>query len=126
VYETADRKFVSLGALEPTFWSDFCRVAGRNDLLPRQFDRAVKEEVAAVFKGRALADWLEAFSGSDGCVEPVLTFEEALTHPQVKARGFVREENGRIVGLNSPFVFGSGEKRPAPGLGEHTFELLGS
>jgi crotonobetainyl-CoA:carnitine CoA-transferase CaiB-like acyl-CoA transferase len=124
VYETADGKYISLGALEPTFWSDFCKVTGRNDLLPRQFDRAVKEDVAAIFKGRSLADWLEAFAGSDGCVEPVLSFEEALAHPQVRARGFVRVEKGRPAGLNSPFVYGSGEARPAPGLGEHTLDVL--
>ena len=125
VYETADGKYVSLGALEPMFWGDFCRVTGRKDLLPRQFDRAIKDEVAAIFKGRTLADWLEAFSGSDGCVEPVLSFEEALAHPQVRARGFVREENGRPSGLNSPFVYGSAEARPAPDLGVHTLAVLG-
>ncbi len=124
VYETADGKFISLGALEPTFWSDFCKVTGRNDLLPRQFDRALKDEVAAIFKARTLADWLDAFSGSDGCVEPVLSFEEALAHPQVKARGYVREENGRPAGLNSPFAYGSAGARPAPGLGEHTLDVL--
>ncbi len=124
VYETADGRFISLGALEPTFWSDFCKVTGRNDLLPRQFDRAIKEDVAAIFKGRSLADWLEMFAESDGCVEPVLSFEETLTHPQVMARGFVREEQGRPVGLNSPFAYGGGEARPAPGLGEHTRLIL--
>ncbi|RIK31918.1 MAG: CoA transferase [Anaerolineae bacterium] len=124
VYETADGKFISLGALEPTFWSDFCKVTGRNDLLTRQFDRAVKDEVAAVFKGKSLAAWLDAFSDTDGCVEPVLSFEEALTHPQVRARGYVREEKGRLAGLNSPFAYGSGEARPAPKLGEHTREIL--
>ncbi len=124
VYETADGKFISLGALEPTFWSDFCKVTRRNDLLTRQFDRAVKDEVAAVFKGKSLAAWLDAFSDTDGCVEPVLSFEEALTHPQVRARGYAREEKGRLAGLNSPFAYGSGEARPAPKLGEHTREIL--
>ncbi|MCL4260576.1 MAG: CoA transferase, partial [Anaerolineales bacterium] len=124
VYETADGKFISLGALEPTFWSDFCKVTGRNDLLPRQFDRTIGSDVATVFKGRTLAEWLDAFSESDGCVEPVLSFEEAIKHPQVRARGFVREDQSRAVGLNSPFVYGNGEARPAPGLGEHTREIL--
>ena len=126
VYETADGKYLSLGALEPTFWSDFCKITGRNDLLSRQFDRTIKGEVAATFKQRTLAAWLEIFSASDGCVEPVISFEEMLSHPQVKARGFVREENGRPVGLNTPFVFARGDrKRTAPGLGEHTNTVLG-
>ena len=85
-----------------------------------------KGEVAATFKQRTLAAWLEIFSASDGCVEPVISFEEMLSHPQVKARGFVREENGRPVGLNTPFVFARGDrKRTAPGLGEHTNTVLG-
>jgi len=125
VYETADGKYLSLAALEPSFWSDFCKVTRRNDLLPRQFDRTIKDEVTGIFKQRSQADWLEAFTSTDGCVEPVLSFEEALAHPQVRARGFVREQNGRPVGLNSPFVFAHGEARPAPGLGEHTREVLG-
>jgi len=126
VYETADGKYLSLGALEPTFWSDFCKLTGRNDLLSRQFDRTIKDEVAATFKQHTLAAWLEIFSDSDGCVEPVISFEEMLSHPQVKARGFVREENGQPVGLNTPFVFArGGRKRTAPRLGEHTNMVLG-
>lgn len=125
IYETADGKYLSLGALEPTFWSDFCKITGRNDLLSRQFDRTIKEDITATFKQRSLAEWLDAFSTSDGCVEPVLSFEEMLSHPQVKARGFVREENGQPVGLNTPFVFARGTQRSVPALGEHTKTVLG-
>jgi crotonobetainyl-CoA:carnitine CoA-transferase CaiB-like acyl-CoA transferase len=124
IYETADGKYLSLGALEPTFWSDFCRLTGRNDLLSRQFDRTIKDQVAATFKQRTLAAWLETFSASDGCVEPIISFEEMLSHPQVRARGFVHEENGQPVGLNTPFVFARGPKRAAPRLGEHTRSVL--
>jgi len=124
IYETADGKYLTLGALEPTFWSDFCKIIGRNDLLSRQFDRTIKEDVAVIFKQRPLAEWLDAFSATDGCVEPILSFEEMLSHPQVRARGFVREENGQPVGLNTPFVFARGTQRSVPGLGEHTTAIL--
>jgi len=117
VYETADGKYLSLGALEPAFWGDFCKITGRNDLLSRQFDRTIKEDVATIFRQRSLAEWVEAFSTVDGCVEPILSFEEMLSHPQVKARGFAREENGYPVGLNTPFVFARDtEQRPVPAL----------
>ena len=124
IYETSDGRYLSLGALEPTFWSDFCKITERNDLLSRQFDRTIKEDVANIFRQKSLAAWLELFSASDGCVEPILSFEEALLHPQIKARGFVREENGQPVGLNSPFVFTRREDRSVPKLGEHTKDVL--
>jgi crotonobetainyl-CoA:carnitine CoA-transferase CaiB-like acyl-CoA transferase len=124
IYETSDGKHITLGALEPTFWMDFCKVTDRADLIPRQFDRTIRADVAAIFKGRSLADWLNAFASSDGCVEPVLSFAEALENPQMRARGYVREEDGRAVGLNSPLVFTHGSPRVAPGWGEHTDDLL--
>jgi crotonobetainyl-CoA:carnitine CoA-transferase CaiB-like acyl-CoA transferase len=124
IYETADGKYLSLGALEPTFWSDFCKITGREDLLSRQFDRTIKDEVASTFRQRSLAAWLGAFSTSDGCVEPVLSFEEMLSNPQVRARGFVREENGQPVGLNTPFIFARDAPRAVPALGEHTHAVL--
>lgn len=125
VYETADGRHLTLGALEPTFWNDFCRITDRNDLLSRQFDRTIKSDLAAIFKKRTLAEWLEAFAASDGCVEPVLSFQEMLAHPQVQARGLVEEENGQPEGLNTPFIFARSGKRSAPRLGEHTYQILG-
>lgn len=124
VYETADGKYLTLAALEPTFWADFCKVTARADLLPRQFDRRLGSEIAAIFRQKSRAEWLSAFAGTDACLEAVNSFEEMLAHPQVRARGFVREENGRPVGLNSPFVFGRRGTTSAPALGEQTREIL--
>lgn len=124
VYETADGKYLTLAALEPTFWADFCRVTDRADLLPRQFDRRLGSEITAIFRQKSRAEWLSAFAGTDGCVEAVNSFEEMLAHPQVRARGFVREQNGKAVGLNSSFVFARGASAPPPSLGQHTREIL--
>lgn len=125
IYETADGKYLSLGALEPTFWSDFCKVTGRNDLLTRQFDRSIKTQVADIFKQRSRAEWVAAFAQSDGCIEPILSFDEMLNHPQIKARGFIQTENGQAMGLHSPFVFAPRNRAAAPTLGEHTEKILG-
>ncbi|MBA4379670.1 MAG: hypothetical protein C0393_03110 [Anaerolinea sp.] len=124
VYETADGKYLTLAALEPTFWADFCRVTARADLLPRQFDRRLGNEIATIFRQKSRAEWLSAFAGTDGCVEAVNSFEEMLDHPQIRARGYVRQENGEPVGMNSPFMFARGESAPAPKLGEHTESAL--
>jgi len=124
IYQTADGNYLTLAALEPTFWTDFCKVTGRADLLPRQFDRAIRGEIAAIFRQRTRDEWLKAFEGMDGCVEAVNSFEEMLEHPQVRARGYLREEGGRPVGVNSPFVFARRGNESAPWLGEHTQAVL--
>ena len=124
VYETADGKYLTLAIIEPTFWADFCQRVARPDLLSRQFDRTIGGELAAIFRQKPRAEWLELFAGSEACVEAVNSFEEMLAHPQVRARGYVREDNGEPAGMNSPFVFARREVLPPPALGQHTREVL--
>jgi crotonobetainyl-CoA:carnitine CoA-transferase CaiB-like acyl-CoA transferase len=126
VYETAEGKYLTLAVIEPTFWTDFCQRVARPDLLSRQFDRTIGGEVAAIFRQKPRAKWLELFAGSEACVEVVNSFEEMLDHPQVQARGYVHKEDGRPVGMNSPFVIGRRGTTSAPRQGEHTRPLLQS
>ncbi|MEW6717592.1 MAG: CaiB/BaiF CoA-transferase family protein [Chloroflexota bacterium] len=124
VYPTRDGKYISLGALEPHFWSNFCQHIERHDLIPRQLDPTIRKELEAVFQQRSRDEWLDFFSEVDTCLEPVNTFEEMLSHPQVRYRGFVQEEGGKPVGIDSPFAFAPRRKTPAPALGQHTSEIL--
>ena len=124
VYETADGKYLTLAIIEPTFWADFCQRVARPDLLSRQFDRTIGGELAAIFRQKSRAEWLDLFADSEACVEAVNSFEEMLEHPQVRARGYVHEENGEPAGMNSPFVFARREVTPPPALGKHTREIL--
>ena len=125
VYETADGKYITLGALEPHFWSDFCKTIQQIDLIERQFDPTLGPELVAVFGQKTRAEWLTLFADTNACVEPVYSVEEMLSDPQVRARGHIRMKDGRPVGMNSPFVFARGERSPAPTLGADTRELLG-
>jgi alpha-methylacyl-CoA racemase len=124
IYETSDGKYLTLAAIEPHFWGDFCKTIGRTDLIERQFDPTVSAELGAVFKQKTRAEWLTLFANNDACVEPVNSVEEMLADPQVQARGHVHMENGKPVGMYSPFVFARGERTPAPALGADTFALL--
>jgi crotonobetainyl-CoA:carnitine CoA-transferase CaiB-like acyl-CoA transferase len=69
VYAVADG-FLTVAALERPFWTEFCRVVGRDDLEDRQFDPAAILEVADVLKGRTRSDWMDRFGDRDVCVEP--------------------------------------------------------
>jgi crotonobetainyl-CoA:carnitine CoA-transferase CaiB-like acyl-CoA transferase len=125
VYRTRDDKYLALAALEPPFWSEFCRVIDRPDLLPCAFDEAAIPDVEEILGGRTQAEWLEAFEGVEIPLDAVLDYEEMLAHPQVKARGLLvpSEQPNEPPLLLSPFPFPPAEGA-APGLGEHTRTIL--
>jgi alpha-methylacyl-CoA racemase len=91
-YETADGKYVAVGAIEERFWGDLVKVleldpgevAGRLD--PEQWP-AVREKLAAVLRTRTRDEWESRAAGTDACLTPVLTPEEAREHPHNVARG---------------------------------------
>jgi alpha-methylacyl-CoA racemase len=81
VYETADARHLTVGALEPKFFDRLCEVIGRPELAERQLVTEAQEELAAelagVFATRPLSDWIELFEHEDVCVGPVATLAEA-------------------------------------------------
>jgi crotonobetainyl-CoA:carnitine CoA-transferase CaiB-like acyl-CoA transferase len=123
-YRTADGKFISFAPIEAHFWERFCKRIERPDLLPRQFDPVMKEELTRLFLQKTRAEWMSLLTDIDACIEPVNSFEEMLFDPQVQARGHVHMEDGQPVRMNSPFVFARAERSASPRLGEHTRELL--
>jgi crotonobetainyl-CoA:carnitine CoA-transferase CaiB-like acyl-CoA transferase len=129
VYETADGRFFSVGALEPKFWQALCEVLGRPDLVPAQYAEgeeqdALHAEMEEIFAGRSRDDWEKALGGGELCCEPVLELEEVGRHPHIAARDLI---NVRPTGLEIapavPFLE-DWRRRDAPGLGEHSAELL--
>jgi crotonobetainyl-CoA:carnitine CoA-transferase CaiB-like acyl-CoA transferase len=82
IYETADERHLTVGALEPVFFRRLTELLGRPDLAERQFDadqETLAAELAAIFETRALAEWLELFDAEDVCVGPVATLAEAAS-----------------------------------------------
>jgi len=95
-----------VGALEPPFWSAFCRGLHRDDLVARQYDPSASAEVAALIARRDSAEWLAHFE-PDACVAPVNLPREALADGQVQ----VRAADEPVLG-------------PAPRLGVDTDDIL--
>lgn len=133
VYETSDGKFMTLGALEPKFWANFCGKVGREDLISRQFDAGERrenlfQEVKGVFKSRTQAEWIELMRQADCCCEPVLSITEAFEHAQTTAREMVRSsEHSRFDQLGASYKMSDTPPRDsasAPSLGQYTDELL--
>jgi alpha-methylacyl-CoA racemase len=82
IYETADGRHLTVGALEPAFFRRLTDLLGRPELAERQFDtdqEALATELVAIFRGRTLEEWLELFDAEDVCVGPVATIAEAAS-----------------------------------------------
>jgi crotonobetainyl-CoA:carnitine CoA-transferase CaiB-like acyl-CoA transferase len=136
IYGTADGRHLSIGALESKFWERFCQVIGREDFIPRQFDQGEAQSMMTsvirdILKTRTQSEWIDRFSRTDACVEPVLSLEEAFRTPQASHRGMIREAGHssqvKTFQLSLPFKLSATPpeiRSPAPRLGEHTREVL--
>ena len=90
-YETADGKFVAVGALEPQFHTELIQGLG---LEPANFSDHLNPAhwaqrggvLESLFRTRSRDDWIAHFTPFDACVSPVLSPEEALEHPANTAR----------------------------------------
>ena len=103
VYETADARFVAVGAIEPRFYAALVEGLGLDAAeLPRQMDAAswptMKARFAERFKSKTRDEWEAHFAGTEACVAPVLSPLEAIDHPHNVARATFVE----IAGVRQP------------------------
>jgi alpha-methylacyl-CoA racemase len=91
IYATADRRWLTVAALEAKFFRRLCELVGHLELAGRQFDPDAQETTAAqlaeVFAAKPLAAWLELFDGEDVSVGPVASLEEAAAEFGSAERG---------------------------------------
>lgn len=107
VYETADGKFVTVGALEPKFYKELLTRLGLDgEELPGQMDRShwteMKEKFRALFKSKTRQEWCKILEGTDSCFAPVLSMEEAPYHPHNTARSTFQELDGILQPSPAP------------------------
>ncbi|WP_250463135.1 CaiB/BaiF CoA transferase family protein [Microbulbifer litoralis] len=92
-YETADGKYMALGAIEPQFFTRFVELAGLDKTVFNaavQGDRSqwavLKSELADRFRQKSRDQWCAILEDSDACCSPVLSCEESPQHPHSVAR----------------------------------------
>jgi alpha-methylacyl-CoA racemase len=131
VYETADGRYVSVGAIEPPFYRALLDGLELDDVdtceqMHRDGWAALRKVIAAKFATRTSAEWVAVFNGTDACVAPVLTPAEAITHPHHVARNSFTTVQGRPHPVPAPRFADNPpvEVRPAPSIGEHTHAVL--
>jgi crotonobetainyl-CoA:carnitine CoA-transferase CaiB-like acyl-CoA transferase len=141
VYRTADG-FMSVTVVRPFEWKGFCAAIGREDLgneeaLQSQSGRheataRLVPLLRAVMETRGNAEWAARFAEQRVMHEAINAYGDFLAHPHVRETGSVAwlaqprlaeaVPMANIIGLPA---FASGEGRAvAPGLGQHTEEIL--
>jgi alpha-methylacyl-CoA racemase len=117
-YRCADGRYIAVGALEPDFYREFVARLGV-DLAgwPDQDDRAawprLRELIAEAVAARPQAEWATVYEGTDACVTPVLTFDEAARHPHNAERGVFARVGDVLHPAPAPRFSETPGRRPA-------------
>ncbi|MDB5376677.1 MAG: CoA transferase [Rubritepida sp.] len=139
VFRTRDG-YITLGASKDKFWQALCGIIGQPGLADDPRFRTNADRVAnnaqlvpllqETFATRDSAHWLGALGKAGIPAEPVLSYDEALAHPQGVARGLVVEfedpQRGAVPHLAPPVRLEGTPariRRRAPDLGEHSDEI---
>ncbi|PLS02170.1 CaiB/BaiF CoA transferase family protein [Neobacillus cucumis] len=131
IYETKDQRFMSLGALEPKFWKNFCLAHGREEWLDAHFSKtdisnSLFLAVTDLFKSKTFYEWIEFSQTVDCCMAPVLEVGELSENSYFKEKEliFASSWGDYQVKMHSdlklPLI------APPPKKGEHQAEILNS
>ena len=130
VYKTADGEYLAIGSIEPAFFAELVERIGLAGDAPDQYDRSrwpeLRRRLEEAFVSRTLAEWQEALEGTDVCFAPVLSVEEAASHPHNVARGTFIEVAGVLQPAPAPrFSRTVADAPTAPvGAGADTADVL--
>ncbi|RSD24026.1 CaiB/BaiF CoA transferase family protein [Mesobacillus subterraneus] len=125
LYETKDGRYVSLGALEPKFWHNFCQANGREDWLQAHYSRPeetnpIYRELVHLFKSKTLSEWAKFGMTVDCCLTPVLEAGELAHYPYWSEKDFVLP--GGQIKMHGDLEAKEGISPPEKG--EQTEEIL--
>ncbi len=112
-YRCACGGHVAVGAIEGKFWEALLEGLGISDM-PAQMAVAdwpvMRARLAGVFATRSRDEWVARFEGTDACVSPVFSIDEARKAPHMRARE----------------VFGAHGPNPAPRLSRTPGRAVGA
>jgi crotonobetainyl-CoA:carnitine CoA-transferase CaiB-like acyl-CoA transferase len=131
VYECADGRWLTVGAIEERFFTELCGAMGRPELVATRMDADAVPVWRELFKARTRDEWLALLGPLDTCVGPVNDMAEAVADEQLRSRGMVVDQvdgDGQahpqlgppIKLRNRPATLRS----PAPRLGQDTEHYL--
>lgn len=135
IYETADEKYIVLGASEIHFAQSVLRKFGREDLIalceppPGTRQEPVREFFRQQFLSQSQAYWVAWFEDVDAAFAPVNDLRQGMDDPQVRFREMIIEDDSGHEHIGIPIKFLNEPGRvnfAAPALGAHNEEVAAS
>ena len=131
-YECACGGYLSVQSLEPQFYAELLKILDlEGDAeFQRQYDKVLwpllTERLAEVFKAKTRDAWAVIFLGTDACVAPVLSPDEARHHEMNHARNAWYEVEGVLQAAPAPRFRDQGDWAPprAPLRGADSAAIL--
>ena len=134
-YETKDKRYLAIGAVERRFWQNLCEHLKVPEFIELQYDEIRRSEVTArlrqIFKEKSLARWDEELSRIEVCHSIIQDIDEMLNNPLFLEREMVveqRQEDGQVgktLGIPVKMTETPGSLRTLPvGFGENSREVL--
>jgi alpha-methylacyl-CoA racemase len=106
VYATSDDRHMAVGAIEQQFYAALLEGLGLTGAVPDRDDVSqwprLRAVLASRFAERTQAEWTAVFDGTDACVSPVLTLDEAAQHPHMVERGTYVVRDGVLQPAPAP------------------------
>jgi len=94
-YETADGRYLSIGAVENRFWKQLCDTLDIAEYAPLQYDDQRREEILQnmrnIFKQKTLDEWDAILADHDICWGRIQSTKEVLDDPLFRQRDMVVE-----------------------------------
>jgi alpha-methylacyl-CoA racemase len=130
-YETADGRFMSVGAIEGRFYAELLKGLDIDpSTLPYQHDMGkwpeMRNRFAEVFKTKSRDEWAAIFDGTDACVAPILDMDEVDNHRHNKERDLLVEVDGVSQPGPAPRLSRTpgSVRKPGTPRGSETIEIL--
>lgn len=134
-YETADNRYIVIGAVEHRFWKRLCDHLGLPDYAGLQYDDERRKEIilalASIFKRRTVDEWDEEFSDLDVCYARIKNMTEVMDDPLLCEREMVLDFPGKdgttakVFGIPVKLSRTPGAiKTPPDEFGGRTHEIL--
>lgn len=134
VYQTKDKKYIAVGALESKFYSELLLgLKLDHQLVHSQMDKdswkEMKDLFSSIFITKTRKEWVTTFKHLDACVSPIYdfhSFEASLASENVERNVFNLAEPNHLPNPSPRLSLTPSKpmRNTIPFIGEHTTEIL--